>query len=98
MEIKELRKQTGLSQIKFAEKFHINKGTLANWEQGLRTPPEHVPFMIETVIKQEQTINNIIDRINEEKNKDRSSYHREEICEAYRTAFNMVLDIIKEEI
>lgn len=48
--IKELRESTGLSQSKFAEKFHIPIGTLQHWEQGVRKPPEYVIYMIEVLI------------------------------------------------
>ncbi len=36
--IKELRKESGLTQVQFAQKFHISKGTIAMWETGKRTP------------------------------------------------------------
>lgn len=96
--IKELRRQTGLSQTEFAKKFHINKGTLTNWEQGLRNPPEHVQFMIETILMQEKAINNIYARIKKEKYKDRSQFYSEEICQAKKNAFSMVIDIVEEEL
>lgn len=95
--IANLRKQTGLSQAEFAKKFHISKGTLANWEQGLRTPPEYVPFLIEALLKQEEALNNISSRILEEKNRDRSGYYSDEVCQAGKNAFNIALDIIDEE-
>ena len=36
--IKELRKESGLTQVQFAQKFNISKGTIAMWETGKRTP------------------------------------------------------------
>jgi len=36
--IKALRKRTGLSQDKFAEKYGINVNTLRAWERGIRKP------------------------------------------------------------
>ena len=39
LSIVELRKKTGLSQSKFAEKYHIKLNTLTQWEQGLRKAP-----------------------------------------------------------
>ncbi len=33
-----VREKTGLSQEQFARRFHINLGTLRNWEQGVRQP------------------------------------------------------------
>ena len=50
MLIKELRKITGLSQAAFAKKFHIPVGTLAHWEQGIRTPPDYVIYMLSRII------------------------------------------------
>ncbi len=52
MNIRELRKHTGLSQHKFAAKYHMSFCTLQNWEQGRRTPPEHVLYLLERVIKE----------------------------------------------
>ena len=51
--IKSLREQAGLSQAEFSNKFHISKSTLANWEQGLRVPPEYVPYMISRILELE---------------------------------------------
>lgn len=51
MEIKELRQSTGLSQSQFANEFHIPKGTLAHWEQGIRKPPEYVIYMLKKIIE-----------------------------------------------
>lgn len=38
MQIKEIRKATGLSQAKFAAIIDVQLGTLRNWEQGRREP------------------------------------------------------------
>lgn len=48
--IKELRESTGLSQSKFAEKYHIPVGTLQHWEQGVRKPPEYVEYLLNCLI------------------------------------------------
>lgn len=42
MEIAEIRKLTGLSRTKFAEKYHIPYRTLQSWELGDRECPEYV--------------------------------------------------------
>lgn len=55
MTIKQLRESTGLSQSKFAEKFHIPIGTLQHWEQGVRKPPEYVMYMINIILIKEET-------------------------------------------
>lgn len=38
IEVREIRKSTGLSQEKFARIIHVDVGTLRNWEQGRRDP------------------------------------------------------------
>ncbi len=48
--IKELRAITGLSQRQFAEKYHINYRNIQNWEQGTRSVPEYVVYMLERLI------------------------------------------------
>ena len=50
MTIKELRKITGLSQSKFALKYHISLASLHNWEQGVHKPPETVLYLLERLI------------------------------------------------
>nr|DAX97444.1 MAG TPA: putative transcriptional regulator [Caudoviricetes sp.] len=37
--IKEIRANTGLSQSKFGEAYHIPKRTVQDWESGRGTPP-----------------------------------------------------------
>lgn len=44
MTVKQIRALTGLSQAKFAAKYHIPLATLENWERGIRTAP---PYVIE---------------------------------------------------
>ena len=51
MTIKQLRESTGLSQDKFAALVHIPSGTIRNWEQGVRKPPEYILFLIEQYLK-----------------------------------------------
>jgi len=38
LQIKQIRKATGLSQAQFARKINIDVGTLRNWEQSRREP------------------------------------------------------------
>ena len=97
MTVKELRIKTGLSQSKFAEKFHINKGTLANWEQGIRNPPEHVLYMIETILKHEECLDNITKGIIEKKHTDRSFIYSDEVCKAMSNALYLALEVVEDE-
>lgn len=38
IDVKAIRKKTGMSQQKFCTTFGISLGTLRHWEQGLRSP------------------------------------------------------------
>jgi putative transcriptional regulator len=38
IDVRKIRSQTGLSQVKFAELLSIEVATLRNWEQGRREP------------------------------------------------------------
>lgn len=38
IDVKAIRKKTGMSQQKFCTAFGISLGTLRHWEQGLRSP------------------------------------------------------------
>ena len=51
LNIKELREITGLSQSKFAVKYHISLSTLHNWEQGVRRTPEWYLYALSKALK-----------------------------------------------
>ena len=53
MTIKELRKRTGLSQSKFAERFHLSMRTLQRWEQNQNEPQEAIVYMINRILDSE---------------------------------------------
>lgn len=55
MNVQKIRKDTGLSQSRFAEHFKIPVSTLQDWEQGRRKPPPYVVGMIKRIIELEQT-------------------------------------------
>ena len=57
MKIKELRQRTKLSQVKFAEKFHISVRTLQRWEQEQTPTPEFVLYAIKTILDLEDLLN-----------------------------------------
>ena len=52
--IKQLRKNTGLSQSKFAARFGVPVRTLQQWEQGQSAPPEYVVRMMAYILKLEK--------------------------------------------
>lgn len=49
MNIKELRRSTGLSQSKFAAYFGVPVRTLQEWEQERKSPPNYVIAMMERI-------------------------------------------------
>lgn len=55
--IKELREQTGLNQLDFAEKFHISVKTLQRWEQERTETPEQILYMINRILELERLLN-----------------------------------------
>ena len=52
--IRELRKETGLSQSKFSAKFGIPVRTLQQWEQGISAPPGYVVRMMAYIMRMEK--------------------------------------------
>lgn len=53
MTIKEIRTLTGLSQVKFGERYSIPMRTIQDWEAGARKPPEYVVTLLERVVKED---------------------------------------------
>lgn len=49
-EIKDLRKEMGLSQSKFAEYFDIPVKSVQNWEIERSHPPAYVPGLIRRIL------------------------------------------------
>ena len=47
MDIKAIRKRTGLSQAQFAEKYGMSRRTLQNWEEGSRNPAKYILDLLE---------------------------------------------------
>ena len=54
--VKELRKQTGMSQSQFATYFDIPVRTLQDWEQERRQPPEYLVRLMERLLRYENLI------------------------------------------
>ena len=69
MEIKEIRKSTGLSQQKFADKFNIPVTNIQKWEQGIHKPLNYVVSMILTILEQEKQIEELKNGTKNEKEK-----------------------------
>ena len=54
--VAELRKSLGLTQIEFAAKFCISIGTLRHWERGDRTPHGPALALLNVVAKEPQAV------------------------------------------
>lgn len=66
MDIKEIRKLSGLSQGRFAEKYGIPIGTLHHWEAGERKPPEYVLKLLERCVMEDDKVATIIEKLKNE--------------------------------
>lgn len=53
MDIKEIRKLTGLSAQKFGDKYDIPLRTIQNWEGGVNAPPPYLVKLLERVVKED---------------------------------------------
>lgn len=54
--VKEIRKQTGMTQQQFSDYFHIPKRTIEDWEGERRKPPVYVVELIEYKLRKEKLI------------------------------------------
>lgn len=52
--IKELRKQTGMTQKQFADYFGIPYRTIQNWEGGVNKCPEYLLRLLQYKLEKEQ--------------------------------------------
>lgn len=60
MTIKEIRALTGLSQVKFCEKYHIPLNTFTRWEQGKREPPDYLVELLEFKVREDMGMEKMI--------------------------------------
>ncbi|TDI64350.1 MAG: helix-turn-helix domain-containing protein [Alphaproteobacteria bacterium] len=56
VDVKAVRKKTGLSQDNFARYIGINSGTLRNWEQGVREPTGAARTLLAMVSKDPEIV------------------------------------------
>ena len=50
-QIANIRKKTGLSQVKFAERYNIPLATYTHWEQGRNLPPNYVVELLRNQVE-----------------------------------------------
>ena len=58
MNIKELRKLTGMSQAKFAAYFGISVRNIQEWEQNRKQPPPYLVGLLKRILDKEYFNNN----------------------------------------
>ena len=51
LRVREIRKATGLSQVKFAAMIDVQLGTLRNWEQGRRQPTGPAKALLKAIYR-----------------------------------------------
>ncbi|MDP2822145.1 MAG: helix-turn-helix domain-containing protein [Sulfuritalea sp.] len=56
IDVAQLRRSLGLTQIEFAAKFCISLGTLRHWERGDRTPHGPALALLHVVAKEPQAV------------------------------------------
>lgn len=56
VDVKAIRKKTGMSQQRFCATFGISLGTLRHWEQGLRTPRGTALVLLKVVDKNPKAV------------------------------------------
>lgn len=53
MKINEIRTLTGLSRVRFAERYGIPLRTVEDWESGRSTPPEYIVPLLERAVRED---------------------------------------------
>ncbi|MBN8476203.1 helix-turn-helix domain-containing protein [Sulfuritalea sp.] len=56
VDVKEVRRLTGLTQVEFAARFAISLGTLRHWERGDRTPRGTALVLLNIIAKEPKTV------------------------------------------
>jgi putative transcriptional regulator len=56
VDVKEVRRRTGLTQEQFAAKFAISVGTLRHWERGDRTPRGETLVLLNIIAKEPKAV------------------------------------------
>ena len=62
MTIKEIRQQTGLSQVRFAEHYGIPRRTLEAWESGNREPAEYLLTLLQRAVGEDFKGGDVMER------------------------------------
>ncbi|MCU7929131.1 MAG: helix-turn-helix domain-containing protein [Candidatus Thiodiazotropha sp. (ex Dulcina madagascariensis)] len=60
LNVKAIRKKTGMSQQRFCATFGISLGTLRHWEQGLRTPRGAARVLLKVVERNPKSVIDVV--------------------------------------
>ena len=60
LNVKAIRKKTGLSQDNFARYIGVNPGTLRNWEQGIRKPSGAAQILLALLKEDPEIVQNTL--------------------------------------
>ncbi|MCU7918576.1 MAG: helix-turn-helix domain-containing protein [Candidatus Thiodiazotropha sp. (ex Epidulcina cf. delphinae)] len=60
LNVKAIRKKTGMSQQRFCATFGISLGTLRHWEQGLRTPRGAARVLLKVVERNPKAVIDVV--------------------------------------
>ncbi len=95
MEVREIRKFSGLTQKEFAERYHIPLTTLKSWETSIenkshRKPPKYVTYLLEQSVfrKIEDDMLRVVKKEVEEKER---ALRNEEVNAAAKALFGEYL-------
>lgn len=56
VDVEEVRRRTGLTQVEFAARFAISLSTLRHWERGDRTPRGTALVLLNIIAKESKTV------------------------------------------
>lgn len=61
--IKQLRKQSGYSQMQLAKKLHLTQGAISQWENGLTVPAaDQLVFQFEPLFRVQDGVQNVFNQ------------------------------------
>jgi putative transcriptional regulator len=61
VDVKAVRRRTGLTQAEFAAKFAISLGTLRHWERGDRTPRGTALVLLNVIAREPRAVMRALD-------------------------------------
>lgn len=62
IDVAAVRKATGLSQVKFAERFGLDASAVRDWEQGRRTPERAAQVLLRVIANEPEAVERAVKR------------------------------------